>query len=141
MIQEEVKKPGFDYIELREGVDGSGNAVFQVQSKRTGGRGDVESFKTAGEARNWIKAMNSASYANGQMKAQNAISEKMKNAGIENSRAGIDLDDLPSVAKHQGWDIVAHAGKFYAYHETGGRYDEEGPFASIAATKNWINKQ
>ena len=58
MLIYETTKKGTN-IQLRQGQNGSGNAVFSVQTNRTGSKGqDIvwgENFNDINEAKNWIK--------------------------------------------------------------------------------------
>ena len=59
MLIREYKKSGYKSVELRAGIDGSGNTNYVLQTTRIGSNGiDIhwsEQFKTEPEAINWVE--------------------------------------------------------------------------------------
>lgn len=59
MIVSTHKKQGYKLIELRQGINGSGNTIFILFTKRITKNGKtinrMEYFKSKAEAENWIE--------------------------------------------------------------------------------------
>ena len=59
MLIKKYKKKGYDFVELRQGIDGQGRRIYIVSTQRPGkNRHKVywqEAFKSRKEAERWIK--------------------------------------------------------------------------------------
>ena len=92
-----------------------------------GRKGSVkEKYTTDGRLFHYV-VMNSTSFANGQMKAQNAISEKMVNVGIANATAG------------EYYHVEQYGDQFFVEDAEGG--DDTGPFTTKAQAQTEADKR
>ena len=59
MLIKEYTKKGYKTIELRAGINGSGNKIYCVQTDRIGSEkqiiGNIETFTTQKEAETWVE--------------------------------------------------------------------------------------
>jgi len=60
MLYKEYTKKGYISVEIRIGINGSGNTIFSVQTERKGKNGQIITwvelgFRTVSEAESWVK--------------------------------------------------------------------------------------